>query len=394
MTSLTTAKVRGLTKAGRYGDGGGLYLTIAPGGSKAWVMRLTVGGKRTDKGLGGYPKVSLTEARQKADAYRVAVSEGRNPWMEVKREREQMAQAVIRMPTFAEAANKVHTLKVEGGQIGNTKSANNWINGFKRHVFPDFGHTRVNEISKGDVMEVLDPLGAKLPETARRLRQRMREVFDYCMEHNYITVNPAGEGIRASVKRWSGHRKVTHFKALPYQDVPGIMDKILHSQGLRETRLALGFQALTAARSGEVRGATWDEIDLEAATWTIPTARMKAKAEHRVPLSIEAMMLLRDAREAPGHLVFAHQGDQPLSDSALSLRTRKDGLGCTPHGFRSSFKDWATAQGKWQWEAIELCLAHKVGNSVAQAYFRDDLLEQRRPIMDEWSQYVWPVRPF
>ena len=187
---------------------------------------------------------------------------------------------------------------------------------------------------------------------------------------------------------------------------------------MRETRLALAFVVLTAARSGEVRGARWDEIDLDARTWSIPAERMKSDRPHVVPLSIEAHLLLQDAKEAikkreksekrrPDYdssfesdpmpdagLIFPHPSGKPLSDAALSLRTRKNKLGCTPHGFRSSFKGWATAQGKWQWEAIELSLAHKVGNSVAQAYFRDDLLEQRRPIMDEWGEFCWGIRPF
>ena len=387
------------------------------------VMRVSVGGKRTDKGLGGSPAVSLSAARKIADAYRVEVSEGRNPWTDVEREhvepaREHVerAQALTRLPTFAEASRKVHRLKVDGGQIGNTKSAKNWLQVLKRHVFPVFGDVPVDEIGKSDVMGVLDRLGPELPETARRLRQRMREIFDWCIMHDYITVNPAGDAIRGSVKRWSGHRKVTHFKALPYQQMPGVVDRILDSQGMRETRLALAFVVLTAARSGEVRGARWDEI--ENGVWTIPAERMKADRPHAVPLSIQASVVLQDARAAagkrqksekrrPGYdpsletdyapkegLIFPHPSGQPLSENALSLRTRKDKLGCTPHGFRSSFKGWATADGRWSWEAIELCLAHRVGNSVAQAYFRDDLLEQRRAVMQEWADYVWNIRPF
>ena len=416
MGSLTAAKVRELSKSGRYGDGGGLYLSIAKAGSKSWVMRLRIEGKRTDKGLGGYPKVSLSAARKVADAYRVAVEEGRNPWSDDERDRMERAQDLDRIPTFKEAACKVHAAKLPG--FSSAKHGRNWIKMLERHVLPIFGDTPVNEISQREVKDFFERLGPTLTETARRLRFRMREIFDDCIESEYITVNPAGDGIRASVKRWSSHHKVQHFKALPYQQVPGVIDKILYSQGMRETRLALAFQVLTAARSGEVRGARWDEIDLDARTWSIPAERMKSDKNHVVPLSIEAHLLLQDAKEAikkreksekrrPDYdssfesdpmpdagLIFPHPSGKPLSDAALPLRARKDGLGCTPHGFRSSFKDWATASGRWSWEAIELCLAHHVGNSVAQAYFRDDLLEQRRPIMEAWSQYVWPVRPF
>ena len=416
MASLTAAKVRELSKSGRYGDGGGLYLSIAKAGSKSWVMRLRIEGKRTDKGLGGYPSVSLSAARKIADTYRVAVSEGRNPWTEGERDRMERAQDLDRIPTFKEAACKVHAAKLPG--FSSAKHGDNWIQMLKRHVFPLFGDTPVDEISQRDVKDFLERLGPQLTETARRLRFRMREIFDDCIESEYITVNPAGDGIRLSVKRWSRNRKVEHFKALPYDQVRGIMDKILYSQGMRETRLALAFVVLTAARSGEVRGARWDEIDEAAKVWRIPAERMKSDRPHVVPLSIEAHLLLQDAKEAikkreksekrrPDYdssfesdprpdagLIFPHSSGKPLSDAALSLRTRKDKLGCTPHGFRSSFKGWATAQGKWQWEAIELSLAHKVGNSVAQAYFRDDLLEQRRPIMDEWGEFCWGIRPF
>ena len=418
MARLTAAKVRELSKPGRYGDGGGLNLSIAKGGSKSWVMRLRIDGKRTDKGLGGYPTVSLSAARKAMEVYRGMIAGGRNPWDEDQRALKERMGEINRIPTFEEAARKLHMDKVEAGEISSDKHARNWIQMLERHVFPVFGDTPVNEVARREVKDFLERLGPTLPETARRLRFRMREIFDDCIEAEYMTDNPAGDGIRASVKRWSRHHKVTHFEALPYDQMPGVVDKILDSQGMRETRLALAFVVLTATRSGEVRGARWDEIDEAAKVWRIPAERMKSDRPHVVPLSIEAHLLLQDARAAagkrqksekrrPGYdpsletdyapkegLIFPHPSGQPLSENALSLRTRKDKLGCTPHGFRSSFKGWATAQGDWSWEAIELCLAHRVGNSVAQAYFRDDLLEQRRPLMQEWADYVWNIRPF
>ena len=416
MASLKANSVRELTKSGRYGDGQGLYLNIAPRGTKSWVMRATRSGKRGAWGLGSYPAVSLQAARVKAELYRGLLAEGRDPWAKAEQGRMERAQDLDRIPMFEEAARKVHAAKLPG--FSSAKHGDNWIKMLEGHVFPLFGDTPVDEVSQRDVKDFLERLGPQLTETARRLRFRMREIFDDCIESEYIAVNPAGDGIRLSVKRWSRNRKVEHFKALPYDQVRGIMDKILYSQGMRETRLALAFQVLTATRSGEVRGARWEEIDLEAGVWSIPAERMKSDRPHVVPLSIEAHLLLQDAKEAikkreksekrrPDYdssfesdprpdagLIFPHPSGKPLSDAALPLRTRKDKLGCTPHGFRSSFKGWATADGRWSWEAIELCLAHRVGNSVAQAYFRDDLLEQRRPIMDEWSQYVWPGRPF
>ena len=404
MASLTAAKVLALHQSGRYGDGGGLYLSIAKGGSKSWVMRLRVDGTRTDKGLGGYPSVSLSAARKTADAYRVAVEEGRNPWDKAERDRMERAAGLDHIPTFADAARKLHKDKVAAGEISSDKHARNWIQMLERHVFPVFGDTPIDEISQREVKDFLEGIGPNLTETARRLRFRMREIFDDAVESQYRTDNPAGDGIRGSVKRWSSHRKVTHFKALPYQQVPGVIDKILYSQGMRETRLAFAFLILTAARSGEVRGARWDEI--ENGVWTIPAERMKADRPHAVPLSIQASVVLQGARDAvdkrlkrrPDYdangLIWPHPSGKPLSENALSLRAKKDGLGCTPHGFRSSFKGWATSQGDWAWETIEISLAHRVGNSVAQAYFRDDLLEQRRAVMQDWGDFCWDIRPF
>ena len=404
MASLTAAKVRELSKPGRYGGGGGLYLSITKAGTKSWVMRLRIDGERTDKGLGGYPTVPLSAARKIADAYRVAVEEGRNPWDKAERDRMDRVEVLKRIPTFEEAARKLHADKVEAGEISSDKHARNWIQMLERHAFPLFASTPVDKITQREVKDFLQRLGPTLTETARRLRFRMREILDDCIESEYFTVNPAGEGIRASVSRWSRHRKVKHFKALPYQQIPGVIDKILDSQGLRETRLAFAFLILTATRSGEVRGARWGEID--AGVWTIPAERMKADRPHAVPLSAQARVVLQRAKDAVGErlkrrpdydpdgLVFPHSTGKPLSDNCLSLRARKDGLECTPHGFRSSFKGWATAQGDWSWEAIELCLAHRVGNSVAQAYFRDDLLERCRPLMQAWGDYAWNIRPF
>ena len=296
MGSLTAAKVRELSKSGRYGDGGGLYLSIAKAGSKSWVMRLRIEGKRTDKGLGGFPSVSLSAARKTADAYRVAVEEGRNPWDKAERDRTERAAGLDHIPTFTEAACKVHAAKVPA--FSSAKHGRKWIQMLERHVLPVFGDTPVNEISQREVKDFLERLGPTLTETARRLRFRKREIFDDCIESEYITVNPAGDGIRGSVKRWSSHRKVKHFEALPYDQMPGVVDRILDSQGMRETRLALAFVVLTAARSGEVRGARWDEI--ENGVWTIPAERMKADRPHAVPLSIQASVVLQDARAAAG----------------------------------------------------------------------------------------------
>ena len=391
MNGLTAATVRDVSKPGRYGDGRGLYLSIAKGGSKSWVLRITVAGRVVDKGLGGYPKASLQAARTLADSYRGLVASGQNPWDKAEGYRKAQAEVLERIPTYGEAARKLHTAKVRGGELTG-KNVKGWLQLLDRHSIPTFGEKPVDQIGQREVKDYLEGLAARLPETARKVRFRMREILDDCVESGYITLNPAGEVIRASVRRWSRHHRPTHFQSLPYQEVAGIVERIMGSPGLLPTRLALSFIALTAARSGEVRGATWSEVDFEGLVWRIPAERMKSDRPHTVPLSPAAVAVLQLAKEAggrPNGLIFPHPSGKALSDNALSLRTRKDGLGCTPHGFRSSFKGWATADGGWQWEAVELSLAHRVGSSVAQAYFRDDLLEQRRPIMEAWAAHVW-----
>ena len=236
--SLTAATVRDANQPGRYGDGGGLYLNVAKGGTKSWVMRASVGGQRMDKGLGGYPKTSLSAARRMADTYRGMIAEGRNPWTKEEQGRKSRAEVMAAVPTFAEAARNLHARKVEGGEISNDKYARNWIQVLERHAFPVFGDVPVDEISQREVKDFLEHLGPQLPETARRVRFRMREILDDCLESEYITHNPAGDGIRQSVKRWSRNYKVKHYAALPYQQVPGIIGRIEASQGMRVTRLA------------------------------------------------------------------------------------------------------------------------------------------------------------
>ena len=425
MGKLTVSQIRSLKTPGRYGDGGGLYLLVSKSGSRSWVQRIMVAGRRLDKGLGGYPSVSLSEARKIADANRVEVSEGRNPWALNATAAVAEPKNTATVPTFREAAYKIHQDKIMAGEIASEKHQRNWIQTLERHAFPILGDTPIDEISQRDVKLFLEDLGPNLTETARRVRSRMREIFDDAIEAEYITVNPAGDGIRGSVKRWSRAHTVEHFTALPYQDVPAALEKIRRGQqwteviqtrrgpfqytrlprAMRETRLAFEFLVFTAARSGEVRGATWDEIDLDNDVWEIPPERMKASRPHRTPLSFQAKGVLEKARQAvakrrkrrpdygPSGLVFPHPSGSPLSDNALSSRAKKDALGCVPHGFRSSFRDWAAECSGASWEAIELSLAHKVGTPVERAYFRSDLLEQRRPLMQAWADFIDPL-PF
>ena len=416
MASLTAEKVRGLRDKGRYGDGGGLYLYIAPGGTKSWVLRVREDGRRTDKGLGGYPAVSLTEARKAAEAYRVALRSGQQPRPTHPKARQRRAEA--RSLTVAEAARRVHEAKVRGGRLASPKHSRNWLQVLERHAFPAIGDMQVAQVTKRDVVELLEPIWDRLPDTARRVRQRLRATFTWALGFDLIAgPNPAGEAIEGLIAEWGRRPRAVHYSALDYQDVAAAFVTIKRSQGMRETRLAFQFLILTAARSGEVRGAIWSEIDLEAMVWTVPAERMKGGKPHRVPLSMQALWVLLAARQAirqrrkrrPDYnadgsiyggpinsnaLVFPNPSGRPLSDNALSLRAKKDGLGCVPHGFRSSFRDWAAEQSGASREAIEMSLAHIVGGPVERAYFRSDLLEQRRRLLQAWADYVEPLPPW
>ena len=236
-----------------------------------------------------------------------------------------------------------------------------------------------------------------LVTTTIKVRGRVREILDHAVEAEWIKENPASDGIKVTMGNLTGGYKPKHFRAVGYEEVAGVLETIRQSNGMKSVRLALEFIIFCAARSGEVRGATWGEMDLATATWTIPASRMKAGVEHRVPLSLQALMVLQEAKTLKGRtgndLVFPHTSGRELSQTCLPLRCMKLGLATTPHGFRSSFRGWAAEHEVGSWAAIEKCLSHKVGTAVEQAYFRVDMLAQRVNIMDGWGDYLDPA-PF
>ena len=400
MANLTAAQVRTIREPGRYGDGNGLYLVVSPGLTRSWVQRIYLEGKRADKGLGGWPAISLTTARKMAVTNKAAVENGRNPWSKEERERAARIEVLKRIPTFREAAYIVHDNGVESGRWRNGKHVKNWTQTLERHAFPTLADVPVDEISKADVMAVLTPLFKSRPETGRRIRQRMRDVFDWAVSLDHIQINPAGEAIRGGLKTLAAPAVQKHLDALPYEQVAGAMEKMRDSDSWKATKLAFELLVLTATRSNEVRGATWDEI--QGDVWTIPASRMKARKEHRIPLSIQAQGVLGRARELSGvewpdkpvGLVFPNPATgKALSDNTFSKWTRDNTLNCTPHGFRSSYRDWAAEKSGASYDVIELSLAHNVGNAVERAYFRSDLLDMRRPLMQAWADYLQPM-PF
>ncbi len=372
---LTAARVRTEKRPGRYHDGQGLYLQVDPSGARRWLQRVVIRGKRTDLGLGGWPLVSLNAAREKAMENRRIARVGGDPRTETRD-----------VPTFAEAAAEVIKLNLPTWK--NTKHAAQWGSTLRTYVFPYFGSRLVTAVSGSDVMKALTLIWTAKPETARRVRQRVSAVMKWAIANNYRLDNPAGDAIEAVLPKTS--RTQAHHKALHYADVPVALDAIRASTAGPATRLALDFAVLTAARSGEVRAARWEEISLDSRVWTVPAARMKAGREHRVPLSRRALDVLEEARsldDGPG-LIFPGRSGRPLSDMTFTALLRRLNIPCVPHGFRSSFRDWAAEKTDAPHAVMEAALAHVVGNSTEAAYFRSDLFERRRTLMDQWAEYL------
>ena len=380
---LSAARARTLKTPGRYADGGTLYLNVSPGGSKQWVQRLAIRGKRHDIGLGGYPLVSLAEAREAAFLNRKLARAGGDPLAEKRKAKQRDS-----MLTFGEAAEM--TYKALRPRWRNAKVAANWMQQLERHAFTLIGNTPVDRIGREDVLAVLTPIWSTKPETARRVRRCIRATLTWCQAHGMVQFNAAGETIDGALPRMPAVK--AHLRALPYREIPAALNTLEASNSSLAAKLTLRFIILTAARPGEARGATWDEIDLEERVWRIPGERMKAGAEHRVPLNDPASDLLNQARplEDGSGLVFPSpvRRRRPMSPQALTRVMGAIGLAerATVHGFRSSFRDWCAETGKPR-EIAEAALAHKVGG-VEGAYFRSDLFQRRRRLMDEWAAYL------
>ena len=376
MPKLTAAFVRGVANPGKYGDLHGLILRVQPSGSKAWIWRGTVDGKRRDLGLGRYPYVSLAEARAKAFEYRKTALDGGDPKM----------LRAGHVPTFTTAVEKVIALHAGKWKPGG-KSEESWRSSLGTYVLPAIGSKRVDEITTADVMACLAPIWHTKATTAKRVRQRISAVMKWAIAQGYRTDNPAGTAVTAALPRQNGGKN--HHRALPHREVATALAKVRAATKVDPTvRLAFEFVVLTAARSGEVRGARWSEMDLEAGTWTISAGRMKGGREHRVPLSGRALEVLvenRDHSDSP--LVFPRRGGGEMPHWMLSKVPGRVGIDTTLHGMRSSFRDWC-GETRVAREVAEACLSHRVGNAAEQAYARSDLLERRREVMESWGRYV------
>ena len=379
---LTAAKVKSLWKPGRYGDGGTLFLNIAPGGSKSWIQRLTINGRRRDIGLGGWPLVSLAEARDLGFENRRIARRGGDPLAKKRR---------AKIPSFREAAEA--TFEVNKPRWRNAKHTANWWSSIAKFALPTLGDLPVDQIGREDVLRVLTPIWTSRPERASRLRQRIRLVLGWCQAHNYILGdNVAGEGIDGALPAVTAVKK--HFRALPFQEVAEALEIVERSRASLSAKLCFRFTVLTAVRGIEARAATWSEIDLEGRLWVISGEKMKGAKEHRVPLSDAALAVLDRAREIADKsgLIFPspQRPGRQLSDMSLTKLLRDTGLAerTTVHGFRTSFRTWASEKTDAEHAVMELCLAHQVGSAVERSYARSDLLAKRRQLMERWGSFV------
>lgn len=380
MSKLTVIQIS-KAKPGRHADGKGLYLLVKPSGAKSWVLRIQVNGRRRDFGLGSADLVSLSDARDKAMEGRKLARNGLNPAMEWKKAREVM-------PTFEEAARRYHKHVMQGWKNG--KHRDQWLSTLKTHAFQTIGDRQVTEIDAAAIQSVLLPIWLKLPETARRVRQRIGAVLDYAHGQGWRAIEAPMRAVAKGLPRQP--RKAGHFAAMPYQALPQLMAK-LRAADISIGRLALQFAILTAARSGEVRGATWEEIDWEGKQWNIPAERMKTGEPHSIPLSAAAVAVLEEARKLGSRSqkvpIFPGMRGGPLSDMTLTkvLRTA-DGGHYTVHGMRSAFRDWAAERTRFPGEWAEAALAHTLANKVEAAYRRTKFLDQRRGLMADWAEYL------
>ncbi len=378
MGKLSAAQIRALTKPSRYMDGDGLSLLLTAPKKGYWVLRATINGRRRDIGLGPLDLVTLAEARELAIDMRRDIQRGIDPIEERKRQK-------IEILTFKAAAEKVHSEHKATWKNG--KHQDQWINTLETYAFPKLGDRLVNDIEGPLIREVLLDIWLEKPETARRVKQRIGVVLDWAYANGMRATEAPMRSLSRALPRQP--KQDGHFAAMPYEDVPTFL-KHLHKR-TSVARLALEFLILTASRSGEVRGAKWAEINLDAKLWTVPAERMKVGKEHVVPLTDAAIDVLERARPyyaECSNLVFPGRNVlRPMSDMTLLKILRYAKLPFTVHGFRSAFRDWAAEKTSYPGEVAETALAHTVSNKVEAAYRRTNYLDKRRELMREWSDF-------
>ncbi len=394
LNRLSAAGIKYLDKPGWYADGGGLYLEVDKNGRKRWAMRLTVNGKRRDFGLGPLHKVSLAEARGMAADYRAKAYRGIDP-IEHKKLKPAQPKTV---PTFRQAAEQVHGQRAEAWSNG--KHVNQWINTLRDYAFPMIGDMPVSDVSTPDVLKILTPIWSAKAETARRVRQRLSTVLAWARAAGFPTGDNPVDLIGDALPR---HKKTErHHAALPYAEVAAFIGKLREGPAAPITKLGFEFLILAAVRTTEARKALWGEVDFKAKTWTIPGndeatgRRMKKERDHAVPLSRRCLEILEQAKALSKgrELIFPDSGTGRVMSENRFLVAR-DGLGygkdkCTPHGFRSSFRDWAAEETNFPSEVVEMALAHAIPNKTDAARRREQLLAKRFELMEAWATYACP----
>jgi integrase len=384
INKLSPSKIAALEKPGLYGDGSGLWLRIAPGGSRQWVLRYQLGGRPRSMGLGSIHDYSLGEARARARAARKLALDGMDP---IKDRRQRRAEVALALK-FAQAVDLY--LASHEASWSNQKHRAQWRSTLTTYAMPELGQLPLADIDAAAILRVLSPIWGTKPETASRVRGRIEAVLAWGIALGFR------DGPNPAV--WKNHLSnilpprvrlaaVRHHPALPYAELPGFMAELAAHTGI--SARALRFLILTAARTGEAIGATWDEINIAAGVWTVPGSRMKAGRPHRVPLSDPALTALEALPRIVGcpYLFPGARIGRPLSNMACLELMRELRPGYVPQGFRASFKSWATETTTHAREAIELALAHRVGDAVERAYMRGDMFEKRRALMDDWARF-------
>ena len=386
---LSSLAVKSLTKKGFFAVGGvtGLYLQVRSHTSRSWILKVVIQGKRHEIGLGSYTDISLAEAREQAQAIRKQIIQGLDPLTEKKISKQKNLAEKAKALTFQQCALKY--IEQQKPSWKNAKHATQWEATLETYAFPIIGNLYVKDIELAHIISILEPIWTTKTETASRVRGRIEMVLDWAIVREYRNKdNPA---------RWKGYldkvlprpktiAKPVHHKAIPVDAIAEFFEKLKSNTSISSK--ALQFLILTATRSNEIRGATWDEIDFEKQIWTIPAERMKAAKEHRIPLSPLAIDLLKSVPRHVGenYIFVAPRGGQ-LSDMALTVFMRRLNVDAVPHGFRSTFRDWVAEHTNYPNHVAEMALAHTIGNKVEAAYRRGDLFDKRREMMNEWAGF-------
>lgn len=392
---ITTLQLKN-AKPGMHADGSGLYLYVKPGGAKSWIFRYQIAGRRREMGLGAVANVSMIAARAEAARLRSVVAKKIDPLEERQRAEHakraeratQKREATLQSKTFRTVAEDYIAAHEAGWR--NAKHRQQWENTLRTYAYPVIGDLPVRDIGVQHVLDVLQPIWSSKPETASRVRMRIEAVLNSAKLMGWREgENPAvwRGGLEAALPRISKVRRVRHHAAMRPADIADFMAKLREREGIAAK--ALEFTILTAARSGEVRTARWDDLDLQRGWWVIPADRMKAGREHRVPLSQAARSIVEEEPVVDNcQLIFPGFRNRPLSDMSLSAVLKRMGVeGVTVHGFRSTFRDWAAEHTHHHPEVVEMALAHAVGNRVEAAYRRGDMLAKREALMEDWAQW-------